>query len=430
MPVNISFIKIGVDDTDSPEGMCTTYVMHKIIQSIEGNGGKLYGFPNLVRLNPSCPYKTRGNAALSATFMVEAGNERKYFDVAADIVFKLSEINHPKTNPAVLMLKGKDVPADIVEFSRNAVKKMLNIESALKFMKKYDINGLAINGPRGIVGAMAAMGYDFPSGYTYEIIAYRTKNMWGKPRIIDRESVVKMDLQTRNCTFDNYDYSNGEIKIAPHTPCPVLVGIRSIDHGCLEMALKSLKFDENIAGYRIYKTNQATDDHIIPTKSIEQIEPFTSITIEATVQSLPITEKGGHTFLYIEKNGKKLRLAAYEPTKGFRNIIKQLRPGDKVRVYGSYKPMEGEPETLNLEKIEVLEIAQYGKFSNPVCPVCGHRMKSEGKEKGYQCPKCGHRMTGPKEFKLENRVISIGFYEVPSRARRHLSKPFNLKVKR
>lgn len=430
MSDNISFIKIGVDDTDSPEGMCTTYIMNKIIQSIEENGGELDGFPNLVRLNPSCPYKTRGNAALSATFKVETGDEKKYLDVAADIVLKLSEISHPKTNPAVLMFKGKDVPADIVEFSRNAVKKMLNIESALKFIKKYDINGLAINGPRGIVGAMAAIGYDFPSGYTYEIIAYREKSMWGKPRIVDRESVVKMDMQTRNCTFDNYDYFSNEIKIAPHTPCPVLVGIRSIDYECLEMALKSLKFGENIAGHRIYKTNQATDDHIIPAKSIDQIEPFTSVAIEATVQSLPITEKGGHTFLYIEKNGEKLRLAAYEPTKQFRNIIKQLRPGDKVKVYGSYKPMEGEPETLNLEKIEVLDIAQYGTFSNPVCPVCGHRMKSDGKEKGYQCPRCGHRMTGPKEFRLENRVISVGFYEVPSRARRHLSKPFNLTVKR
>ncbi|MEM0145484.1 MAG: tRNA(Ile)(2)-agmatinylcytidine synthase [Conexivisphaerales archaeon] len=404
--------------------------MHKIIQSIEENGGKLYGFPNLVRLNPSCPYKTRGNAALSAAFIVEAGNESKYLDIATDMVFKLSEISHPKTNPAVLMLKGELVPMDIVEFSRNAVKRILNIESALNFMKKYDINGVAINGSRGLVGAMAALGYDFPSGYTYEIIAYRSENMWGKPRVIDRESVIKMDAQTQNCTFDNYDYYNDEIKIAPHTPCPVLVGIRSIDYKCLKIALKSLKFDESIVGYRIYKTNQATDDHIIPITYIEQIEPYTSITIEVKVKSLPSTEKGGHTFLYAEKNGKELRLAAYEPTKQFRNIIMQLRPGDKIRVYGSYNPKEGEPKTLNLEKIEILEIAQYGKFFNPVCPACGHRMKSEGKEKGYQCPKCKYRMTGSKELKFENRVISIGMYEVPSRARRHLSKPFYLTVKK
>ncbi|MCL4343512.1 MAG: DUF1743 domain-containing protein [Nitrososphaerota archaeon] len=425
-----SFIKIGVDDTDSPDGMCTTYVMHKIIQAVGEKGGKLYGFPNLVRLNPSCPYKTRGNAALSATFAVNAGDERKHFDVATDIVLKLSEISHPRTNPAVLMLKGRDVPVDIVEFSRSAVKRMLSVESAIRLMKKHDIAGMAINGPRGMVGAMAALGYDFPSGYTYEIIAYRSEGMWGKPRIVDRESVIKMDMQTRSCTFDNYDYTSSEIKIAPHTPCPVLVGIRAIDYQCLETALKSLKFEERVAGYRIYKTNQATDDHIIPVAGIEQIEPYTSVTIEATVKNLPKTETGGHTFLYIEKNGRELRLAAYEPTKQFRNIIMQLRPGDRVRVYGSYNPKDGEPETLNLEKIEVLEVAQYGRLSNPVCPVCGHRMKSEGKEKGYQCPKCRYRMTGPKEFKPEKRVITAGVYEVPSRARRHLSKPFNLAVKK
>ncbi len=429
MQDNLSYIKIGVDDTDSPEGMCTTYVMHKIIQSIEERGGKLLGFPNLVRLNPSCPYKTRGNAALSAKFIVEKGNEEKYFDIAVDVVLNLSEITHPKTNPAVLMFKGNNIPNEIIEFSRNAVKRLLNVETALTLLKKYGINGAAINGPRGIVGALSALGYDFPSGYTYEIIAYRESSMWGKPRLIDRESVIKMDALTKNCTFDNYDYLNDEIKIAPHTPCPVLVGIRSIDFACLETALKSLKFGEKVSGYRVYKTNQATDDHIISITNIEQIEPYTSIALEATVQSLPETEKGGHTFLYIEKGGERIRIAAYEPTKQFRNLIMKLRPGDRVRIYGSYKPKDGEPKTVNLEKIEVLYIAQYGRLLNPICPMCGHRMKSEGKAKGYQCPKCKYRMTGSKIFEFESRDISVGAFEVPSRARRHLSKPFYLTVK-
>ncbi|MGC8558263.1 MAG: TiaS agmantine-binding domain-containing protein [Nitrososphaeria archaeon] len=431
MQNDLAFIKIGIDDTDSPEGMCTTYVMHKIIQSILKDGGELYGFPNLIRLNPSCPYKTRGNAALSATFRIKVGNEQKFFDVALDRVFELSQINHPKTNPALLMLSGNEVPLDIIEFSRNAVKRLLDIESAFMLIKKYNLKGMALNGPRGLIGAMAALGYDFPSGYTYEIIAYRNRDMWGKPRIIDKESVIKMDNLTKNCTFDNFDYDGEEIKIAPHTPCPVLVGIRSTDHQCLENALRLLKINEPVSEYRIFKTNQATDDHIIPVNNIQQIEPFTSITLEGMVNGLPITEKGGHTFIYIEKGGERLRLAAYEPTKQFRKIILSLRPGDRVRIYGTFKPKDGEPKTINLEKIQVLEIAQYGKFSNPICPKCGHRMKSEGKEKGYQCPKCRYRMTDlNKEFIVERRDISTGVFDVPSRARRHLSKPFSLEVRK
>ncbi|MEM0501968.1 MAG: DNA-binding protein, partial [Thermoplasmata archaeon] len=50
---------IGVDDTDSSEGMCTTYLAPQILLKLNLD---LIGFPRLVRLNPNIPWKTRGNA--------------------------------------------------------------------------------------------------------------------------------------------------------------------------------------------------------------------------------------------------------------------------------------------------------------------------------------------------------------------------------
>ncbi len=52
---------VGVDDTDSRDEMCTTYIGLKIAASTKK---QILGYPRLVRLNPNIPYKTRGNGAV------------------------------------------------------------------------------------------------------------------------------------------------------------------------------------------------------------------------------------------------------------------------------------------------------------------------------------------------------------------------------
>ena len=43
---------------------------------------------------------------------------------------------------------------------------------------------------------------------------------------------------------------------------------------------------------------------------------------------------------------------AYEPTKGFRNIVRALWPGDRVEVTGSYKN-----GSINMEKLCIIALA-------------------------------------------------------------------------
>ena len=54
---------IGVDDTDSLQGMCTTFLATEIVRDLTRDHD-LIGYPRLVRLNPSIPWKTRGNGAV------------------------------------------------------------------------------------------------------------------------------------------------------------------------------------------------------------------------------------------------------------------------------------------------------------------------------------------------------------------------------
>ncbi|MBU4222499.1 MAG: tRNA(Ile2) 2-agmatinylcytidine synthetase, partial [Euryarchaeota archaeon] len=133
-----------------------------------------------------------------------------------------------------------------------------------------------------------------------------------------------------------------------------------------------------------------------------------------TVSRSPKTIEGGHVIFEISDGSASIECAAFEPTKGFRSIVRELRAGDEVTVYGSVK--DG---TLNLEKLKVTALNQ-NELRNPLC--CGKRMKSMGYGQGFRCEKCG---TKAKEQVIESikRNISTGFYEVPPSARRHLSKP-------
>src|SRR5438552_19145875 len=54
---------IGVDDTDSLEGMCTTFLATELVRDLTEDYD-LIGYPRLVRLNPNIPWKTRGNGAV------------------------------------------------------------------------------------------------------------------------------------------------------------------------------------------------------------------------------------------------------------------------------------------------------------------------------------------------------------------------------
>ena len=108
---------------------------------------------------------------------------------------------------------------------------------------------------------------------------------------------------------------------------------------------------------------------------------------------------------------------AYEPTKNFRNIIRQVLKGDKVIAIGSFKK-----GSINLEKIKIEALARPILSRPPVCTACTKRMTSNGTGKGFKCKKCGARAEEP-EVREISRTLKTGWYEVPPTARRHLAKP-------
>ncbi|MCS7136541.1 MAG: tRNA(Ile)(2)-agmatinylcytidine synthase [Nitrososphaerota archaeon] len=419
-------IHVGIDDTDSKKAMCTTYVAAAVFEDLLKMGLTPVMRPQLIRLNPNCPYKTRGNAAVALRFSVDSGKLDRVKEVVLDRVRELAELECDGTEPGVAFYVGEEIPDKLRNFSLSVVRRMVTVEDAIAVASDVGAELYSLKGCRGVVGALAAVGMDRIPRKTYELIAYRAKQNWGTFRRVDDDSVIKMDVMTKPWTFDNFDYETNESRITPHTPCPVLLGIRSLDSDMAFYAFSILRILEPVERILLFETNQATDLHIQEVKVADTKENM-SVSVEGVVADLPKVIPGGHVFFMLRDDTGTIQCAAFEPTKSFRNVIRSLRPGDRVKVYGGVKSKPNKSLTINLEKIRVISLARYVYTSPPSCDICGKKMESLGQGKGYRCPKCGNRL--PEDSKVlveEQRTLTPGIYTVPPSARRHLSKPLFL----
>ncbi len=369
------------------------------------------------------------------------------------------------TNPGVV-ITNFGLP---IELYWQAVREVVKLDEIKKLLKASGAIFKGYKNGRGIIGASAAIAWGSQSAlenrnpklvsnimdkkqsfldHTYELITYREASRWGTVRQVDPNAVKELDKKFPS-TFNNYDYENNHVVITPNSPCPVLFGIRGDSVNDLHAALPLLiKNSEAVDKWLIFKTNQGTDDHLILT-DIPLVLPYSSVILTGRVSKLPYTISGGHVLFNIEHinsnsalnqnsefdkqstdlkpnessaDSTKITCAAYEPTKGFRNIVKKLIPGDIVNVYGSVRE---QPLTINVEKLKINELTEnIIKLHNPRCPSCKKSMKSIGHGKGFRCRAC-HQVLPLAQAPHASmpRNLNLGFYEVPVVARRHLSKP-------
>ncbi len=407
---------VGIDDTDSPEGMCTTYLATLAIERLEKEGFKLIGFPRLIRLNPTIPFKTRGNGAVSFLIELDESRRDEVVDIVREIVEKHAELKHGRTNPGVVFVEDRDdILNYLSRFAMKAVRDVVLLDEALFIVGKFMLPHLKFKKGLGLIGALASVGLEL-TDYTIELLAYRKPERFGTEREVDEESFFDADWETYPGTWDTVDWCNETVVAVPNSPDPVLFGIRGDDFHAVMRAFELVR-TESIDKYMIFITNQGTDMHLIPESEIKELEDYHSYILRGRVVEEPYDITGGHVFFTIDTIFGEVKCVAFEPTKQFRHIIRKLRRGDLVEVYGSMKR-----ETINLEKINVIELAEIWTEENPTCPKCGRRMDSAGRGKGFRCKRCKTKAF-EKVKKKVYRDLDTGFYEVPPCARRHLSKP-------
>ncbi|MFB6206738.1 MAG: DUF1743 domain-containing protein [Haloglomus sp.] len=420
---------VALDDTDSREaGMCTTYAAALLAERLREHGAAVERCC-LARLNPAVEYKTRGNAALAVhtDAPVDAA-----FAAARDLVDETAVVDDPRTNPGVVALGGSPeaVPKRVAGFSVRAVRDLLSRERARETLSGVDpveTRHETWDDGRGLVGALAAAGawrawraWD-ESGLrpTYEHIVYRPHERWGTERDVDEASVFAAADSAYPTVWDTVDRGAREAVCVPHTPGPVLYGIRGDDPDACRRVAADIDA-EPAERTCTFVTNQGTDAHLRD-GSLADARDGRAYRLDGVVSDAPETRRGGHVFFDLrgpdgDVADATLACAAFEPTKRFRDRVRALRVSDRITACG-----EVSDGTLKLEKFAVRNLARTERVT-PDCPDCGRSMSSAGRGQGYRCRDCGTSAPGKVEQRVE-RDLERGWYEVPPCARRHVAKP-------
>lgn len=427
---------IGLDDTDGPTGGCTTHLLTEVVAEAESLGVDLIGYPRLVRLNPNVPFKTRGNAALSARFgrgsggrfsvgerdgrtvwayrrgrALADGPARELFDAVCATVDRGAS-PEPGTDPAVVMVPRR-LPASLYW---EAVCRLVTVDRVLQLIDRGGGRRWTRADPRGLVGAASAVAW--PGGHpTFELLAYRHGAAVGTPREVDPASVRRVARRFPEL-FQCVDDRTRRVLVAPHTACPILYGLRAARPDRLARAARAVR-SEPVARWMVFASNQGTGDHLVR-RRISSLEPFDAARLRATVREAPRVGPGGHVqFTVSDGSAVALPVWAFEPTKTLPSVVRRLTPGDRVELWGG----RGADPAFRLEGLAVLRLAPRTEARGPPsCPVCGRATHSAGAGRGYRCRRCRQHL--PPEYG-QRRVAApaglLGLHLPTPSARRHLA---------
>jgi len=415
---------IGFDDTDSPKRGCTTYIAAILVEKLSSMGASFADYPNLIRLNPNVPWKTRGNGALCLRVRCRDNFVDKIMETVIDVIEENAELGYEGTDPGVVFLFS-NVPQEINVFAKRTVQGVVEMKEAFKLIKLFGAEAVGFKKGRGIIGGLAAIGENLNRDHTYEIITYRAPENRGTPRKISSSSIKEMNEKTSPLTFNNIDSETSRILITPRGPDPILYGIRGENPDVVKQAHEIIHREEPVERWVIFRTNHGTDAHLRKVSSVGNIQPYNPVVVQGVVTKKPQVIHGGHVIFSIKDETGEVDCAAYEPTGNLCEVSKNLIVGDFVEAFGGVRPASSKHSiTVNLEKMRILKLAPKTTFLNPNCPNCGKRMKSMGTGKGFRCEKCGFRSSQLEKVAVNGkRELERGLYITSTRSQRHLTKP-------
>ena len=427
---------IGVDDTDGPSGGCTTHVLTEIVRTAGDRGYDVVGEPRLVRLNPNVPWKTRGNGALAVRLGVGQGARTRIGEIGGRPVWSYragrpvatadrtalvdalwrtvleGSARDRATDPALVAGTAR-LPGALYEL---AVRTVVPVEAAERALAHAGYDVRVSGSRRGLVGAAAAIAWP-DRRRTWELLAYRRLGREGVRRAIDIASVRAAARRHRGL-FLCYDERTRRLLVAPHTPCPILFGLRSTDPRSLRPAAREV-VSEPVDRWLRFRTNQGTGDHVRgPPAALPG--PYSSGRFVGTVARDPVLLRGGHVRFELEdRSGRRVTCLAFEPSKTLNAVARSLIPGERLEVWGG----RGRDPTFRIEGIVLGERpVQRLPGPRPRCTVCHRTARSLGRGRGYRCPGC--RRLWPPEARSRTVVpprFGPGTYHPTPSARRHLA---------
>ena len=395
--------KIGLDDTDHPEGGCTTYDLNELSRLLTRNIDSAEEIERrLVRLWPFAERRTRGNAALSLLISINPQDIETLHETLQHWIPEPdnSQIGNA-SRPAIVVGLG-DAPAS---WYWETVRGYVPLDDRLSSIEASDYRVITRSDrPHGAVGASAAIAWP-ASEFTWELVAWRYPHRIGSPRTVDAELIGSISAKHPG-TFANRDPTTGRCLIAPRTPCPVLYGIRGLTQSSVIEAHNDMQASDSIEGsieYGIHRTNQCSDDHL-------------DGMFVGTVTSEPVIGPGGHASLTAMSRGKNETILAFKEGGPVNTEIRSMHVGDIIRWVGLRSP----DDSIHLERVCLIDPVPIIK-NRPKC--CGSAMKSEGRRSMLRCAKCEKKR---KRSWVSKPLRNAGLWvEPPPSHRRHIAKPLS-----
>ena len=415
---------LGLDDTDTVAGGCTTFVFHQLLENLPTNVS--VAETRLVRLWPLAKKRTRGNAAMAAELVLLDDDGNIIVDSEQKELATQSLLQHLDNwwNEHIAPLKGA------VEQSTHNDRPQVPTEPGMvwfesqpndSFYRMTVAQNIEMNqvptaertwGSHGIIGATAAVSWSAQL-VTWEAIAWRED--CSKNREICERTLSVID--SWQGTFMSRDSRKGRSLIAPRGNCPVLFGVRARDEKTANNAAKKLlqaEATQSSIGMRTFLTNQASDDHlsqiysgkVISTKILSRghvIIKVNSDEIEKSDEEEEIEE--GTTWM------------AFAQSRDVKNLAQWFQAGDLIKGKG----LISEDGSLHLEKLKLIEASERNK-RRPPCERCGKTVKSQGKNNKLRCPACKNLQENIWIYNPQNPPHR-GWVQPPTDHRRHLSRP-------
>lgn len=413
-------LHVGLDDIDSQFSGCTTHFAYVLVKElVKFVDVEFVDYPNLVRLNPSIPFRTRGNGAVVLRISA-LDNEEEFITNLIRMLLDDYVSNYEVRSGCEpgLAIVVDEIPEAFNRLYVKALTDFVHVDYVKKVVSQVSNLRLPLGMSRGVIGALAAIGWIQGSDCTYELVAYRS-SVGSDDRCVDSDSVRKAELKYGDYVFNNYDYEDDVVLITPHGSNPVLLGIRGEDPDVLVKYFNELSICEAYSGYMIFRTNQGTDAHLINRK-LDEVRTYRTLCIETSVKSKPINLRGGDILIKISDE-PPIYSAFYKET-SLSGVASELNEGDEVIICGSVKMWSNFTNVVNVEKVFIKKRV-HTYVRNPKCPNCGKRMKSAGTNKGFKCESCGFKSRDLNKEIIKNVENINKLYVTRTRALKHLTKP-------
>ncbi len=390
---------LGLDDTDSLKGGCTTEVLFRLLNDLPDDVS--FRTPRLVRLWPFAKQRTRGNAAVAVELITENESEllihldqwwQQHIESLKGVLGTSDHSERTQYPADPGMIWTSESMTDEA-FYKSAVSSEIELQNVPEVTRYW--------GGNGRIGATAAVLWP-ATQCTYEAIAWRSNEAEGRRQL---DEVALAEVEDLKDTFLCRNPKLGTSLLAPRGNSPVLFGIRSWTKDGAQHALDILEQGndtEPTKGSLVFQTNQATGDHLE--------EP-----VEAYVRSKSILKKG-HVVLETTQG----TWMAFRQSGHIALLSQWVIKGDLLIGNG----LRDEDDVLHLELLKVKKSISEQK--RPLCVRCNKSMKSMGKNQGLRCKRCN--LTSDRGWVEVERIPPFqNWVQPPPSSRRHLSKPLEEK---